>query len=673
MAVEFERLVVYMDARLADYEKALAKARGQTTKNLSDMERRFQQAEKKISGFGKSFVSGLASGIAGTLGVGGLVGMATAALEMADNLSDAAAQLGVTTTALQALQYGARQTGVDVGTLDSALDQLSKGIGEAATGDKTKLAQFKALGVDLKDAAGNARPLVDVLEDVAQAISQVGDRQQQAAAMNDIFGRSGTRLLPLLEEIAGGMGDLTKSAEEAGQVMSEDTVRRLAAANDAIEEWTISLKIWFAETISSGWDINEVLANVEKQTREATDAFLGYAAAIGQAAGEIANVASGGLLGEPGTRPSSTDLTGLGILGGGGGGGLNTSLGGTTDPARLGLGVYSPPRGGGGGSAEAAAKRAAEARAQAIQQLGEELKLNAELVASYSQGEAVLDGLRAAYDAVNDARKLGLEGDQLKAFLADRQSLAAEQARLDLLKEGASLTEALRTEEEQRADVIARLNELRDAGVITEETYRRGLEQTNLVLEAQRDIAEDVVGTLFGGMLAAAQQGQGLKGVLDSINQSLSNIAGRLADKALNKLLDLGLNYLFGGGGNFGSGFQPANGNGGFLTFGGPRAGGGPVSPGQAYLVGEQRPEIFVPNVPGKIIPRVGGAGGGTLVQVINNVPDTVTREERRTENGRETTRIYLDQTTARNMARSGTATRRTMETLGSRARLPTR
>jgi hypothetical protein len=36
-----------------------------------------------------------------------------------------------------------------------------------------------------------------------------------------------------------------------------------------------------------------------------------------------------------------------------------------------------------------------------------------------------------------------------------------------------------------------------------------------------------------------------------------------------------------------------------------PRALGGPVSPGQSYIVGERRPELFVPRVPGTIVPRV--------------------------------------------------------------------
>jgi hypothetical protein len=61
----------------------------------------------------------------------------------------------------------------------------------------------------------------------------------------------------------------------------------------------------------------------------------------------------------------------------------------------------------------------------------------------------------------------------------------------------------------------------------------------------------------------------------------------------------------------------------------GHRAGGGPVSAGQAYVVGELGPELFVPTVSGSIIPGLsqpsvasassmgsGGGGGGSTINV---------------------------------------------------------
>ncbi len=58
-------------------------------------------------------------------------------------------------------------------------------------------------------------------------------------------------------------------------------------------------------------------------------------------------------------------------------------------------------------------------------------------------------------------------------------------------------------------------------------------------------------------------------------------------------------------------------------------AAGGPVSRGQAILVGEEGPEFFVPNQSGQIIPNGGGAGGGLNLTLNGDVNVYPTREAR--------------------------------------------
>lgn len=48
------------------------------------------------------------------------------------------------------------------------------------------------------------------------------------------------------------------------------------------------------------------------------------------------------------------------------------------------------------------------------------------------------------------------------------------------------------------------------------------------------------------------------------------------------------------------------------------RAHGGPVLPGRPYIVGEVRPELFVPDVAGRIEPTVPGGGGIAVYSVVN-------------------------------------------------------
>lgn len=49
-------------------------------------------------------------------------------------------------------------------------------------------------------------------------------------------------------------------------------------------------------------------------------------------------------------------------------------------------------------------------------------------------------------------------------------------------------------------------------------------------------------------------------------------------------------------------------------AFSGARAGGGPVTPGGAFLVGEQGPEVFRPTSAGSVEPA--GPGGGVIVNL---------------------------------------------------------
>ncbi|MBU6206615.1 MAG: tail tape measure protein [Alphaproteobacteria bacterium] len=85
----------------------------------------------------------------------------------------------------------------------------------------------------------------------------------------------------------------------------------------------------------------------------------------------------------------------------------------------------------------------------------------------------------------------------------------------------------------------------------------------------------------------------------------------------------LGLDSIFGGSGN---GLGGSSAGGGLLTgltsligglFGSPgRATGGPVSPGQPYMVGENGPELFVPTSAGNI--ATGGQLSASTARALN-------------------------------------------------------
>lgn len=105
----------------------------------------------------------------------------------------------------------------------------------------------------------------------------------------------------------------------------------------------------------------------------------------------------------------------------------------------------------------------------------------------------------------------------------------------------------------------------------------------------------------------------GLTKLNDGLSTTLTRLIGLhgAAGDFLNDLIQIGLQYLEGQA--FGGGQGNGGGGGGFLgsilsvvgsIFGGPRAGGGPVTGGRTYLVGEHGPEIFTADRSGTIIPN---------------------------------------------------------------------
>lgn len=95
---------------------------------------------------------------------------------------------------------------------------------------------------------------------------------------------------------------------------------------------------------------------------------------------------------------------------------------------------------------------------------------------------------------------------------------------------------------------------------------------------------------------------------------ALDRISDRLIEMATNQLISNIFGAVLGGstGGYFGS-----SGYTNLLSFGGPRASGGPVSGNKAYLVGEKGPELFVPGASGNIVSNQNMAGmGGNVINI---------------------------------------------------------
>lgn len=136
--------------------------------------------------------------------------------------------------------------------------------------------------------------------------------------------------------------------------------------------------------------------------------------------------------------------------------------------------------------------------------------------------------------------------------------------------------------------------------------------EANLVMDAAKTKAGELRDKVIADMGQAADAMRPFNYSLATTQALISGILGLTpisVAPAVQAIL-AGLTPVGAGGGetNFNAG--------GGVTF---RAAGGPVRKGQPYIVGEQRPELFVPDQSGTIIPKVPGAGssGPVVVQVM--------------------------------------------------------
>jgi TP901 family phage tail tape measure protein len=132
----------------------------------------------------------------------------------------------------------------------------------------------------------------------------------------------------------------------------------------------------------------------------------------------------------------------------------------------------------------------------------------------------------------------------------------------------------------------------------------RQAQEAQAAAEAFRD---QIASTLSRGLeqgIRSGNWGEALRGVLaqstsDALSDAINDLAGELVNI---------FKGAFSGAGNSIGSFVGS-------LFGGGRAGGGSVRSGMRYMVGEQGPEMFVPSVPGMIVPRFEGpasaAAGG--------------------------------------------------------------
>jgi hypothetical protein len=203
----------------------------------AQLTKQLQRTQGKLDAFGKKSTAsatavGTAFGVMAAQAAGALAGMAQAAIDGADATSKFAQSAGVSTEAFSALSYAAELSGSSADQLRDAFNKLNKSASDTARGTGAAKDAFAALGVSVVDANGKIKSSDALLLDVAESFSKFENGAAKSAAAQAIFGESGARLLPLLNQGREGIGAMTAEADLLGIVLTDSAGKAAEAFND---------------------------------------------------------------------------------------------------------------------------------------------------------------------------------------------------------------------------------------------------------------------------------------------------------------------------------------------------------------------------------------------------------------------------------------------------------
>lgn len=191
----------------------------------------------------------------GKIGLGiGLAGVGAffkSVLEKAGSLQDLSDRLGASTNALQSFDYTVRQAGGSSEQAVQAWDKGRKALDNLAIGNAAATEQFAALGLSARSFVG--LNLEESLELIARGFVENKDAAGAYDAITDILGsKSAPALMSALISLGtDGFGALIDAAQQAGQVIESDTIKKLDEAGDHIE--MLKGKLTVGGSVILGW------------------------------------------------------------------------------------------------------------------------------------------------------------------------------------------------------------------------------------------------------------------------------------------------------------------------------------------------------------------------------------------------------------------------------------
>lgn len=231
-ATTLEKLVVELVGENSDLKAKLKESENAAKKSTDGISGAFKSLKGSVNEIMASFTS--FQGLVAAAGVAAFASYTAKVFEAADGIGKLSQTTGFGTKAIQELTFAASQSNVEAQALNQGLSVFSRTVGDAAMGGEQAQKAFRALGVSVLDANGNLKPNEALLSEVSDALARTTSAAERASLAQDLFGRGGQQLLPLLSQGSKGMNELARKANELGIVLDDKLIQSADETNDKL-------------------------------------------------------------------------------------------------------------------------------------------------------------------------------------------------------------------------------------------------------------------------------------------------------------------------------------------------------------------------------------------------------------------------------------------------------
>ena len=212
--------------------------------NSDEAEKSISRTEQKAEGLGSKLGKGIktaakwGAAIVGgaTVAAGALMGVATKTAATTDRIDKLSQKIGVSRQGFQEWEFILSQSGTDIEklqmgmkTLVAQVDQADKGVGKGAD-------NFARLGISVRDTTGNLKDQETLFNEVMVALQNMEDGTEKARLANELLGRSGSELMPLLNGATGSIDSMKQQARDLGLVIGDDAVDAGVLFTDTMDQ-----------------------------------------------------------------------------------------------------------------------------------------------------------------------------------------------------------------------------------------------------------------------------------------------------------------------------------------------------------------------------------------------------------------------------------------------------